>query len=199
MSVMKRAELPLVVGCKTRLHLGCGPVDFGKGWVQIDQEEWPHVDVVMDVGDLQSDGSADFVNTVDTIYASHVLEYFDWTEVLDVLRSWSRALVPGGKLMVAVPDFAAIASLYWGKSVPLSMLLGHLYGRMDVGFPIYHKMAYDYKTLHQVLRMADFHRVNVLNPYEWATEVGVSELDDGSLAYNHGMLASLNVLAYKRK
>jgi len=179
---------------RVKLHLGCGPVDFGKGWLQIDQKEWPHA-CKGDVSRLPIYGGG-----ADLIYASHVLEYFDWTEVLDVLRSWNEALKPGGKLMVAVPDFEALSMLYREGNAALTQLLGPLYGKMGDP-PIYHKMAYDYSTLHQVLRMADFHRADRVGKYSWVWHANVDseKINDGSLAHIGGVGVSLNVIAYKRQ
>lgn len=50
--------------------------------------------------------------SVEEIRASHVLEHFARAEVPNVLKEWVRALKPGGKLKVAVPDFAKIAENY---------------------------------------------------------------------------------------
>lgn len=50
--------------------------------------------------------------TVSVIRASHVLEHFDFAEVGAVLADWVRALEPGGKLMIAVPDFDKIAEAH---------------------------------------------------------------------------------------
>jgi len=43
-------------------------------------------------------------NSAEEIYASHLLEHFGWRETLAVLKDWVRALAPGGRLRIAVPD-----------------------------------------------------------------------------------------------
>ena len=42
--------------------------------------------------------------TVDEIRASHVLEHLSFRDATAALRDWFRALKPGGRLWVAVPD-----------------------------------------------------------------------------------------------
>ena len=82
-----------------KINMGCGWRNFGSDWDHIDGGDYPHLD------------SKDILNlpykddTVDLIYASHVLEYFDIVEVKEVLREWRRVLKPGGELRIAVPDF----------------------------------------------------------------------------------------------
>lgn len=67
--------------------------------------------------------------SVDEIRASHILEHFSHLEVQDVLRDWVRALKPGGRLAVAVPDFAVLAQQYLaGAPMPLEAFVmgGHV-------------------------------------------------------------------------
>src|SRR6185437_12896179 len=50
--------------------------------------------------------------SVDEIRASHVLEHFPKAQAPAVIADWVRALKKGGKLKIAVPDFAKIAEGY---------------------------------------------------------------------------------------
>lgn len=50
--------------------------------------------------------------SVSVIRASHVLEHFNFADVGAVLQDWVRALKPGGKLKIAVPDFDKIAAAH---------------------------------------------------------------------------------------
>ena len=54
-----------------RLHLGCGWRNFGDDWVHIDGGDYEHLNH-NDITKLPYEDE-----TVDLIYASHVLEYFD--------------------------------------------------------------------------------------------------------------------------
>ena len=89
------------------LHLGCGK-RYIEGFVHVSLEDFPHINYRHDVRELPMFDD----NVADLIYASHVIEYFDRVEVLEVLREWQRVLKPGGVLCVAVPDFAALAEVY---------------------------------------------------------------------------------------
>ncbi len=62
-----------------KLNIGCGWRDFGKDWISIDGGEYEHLDS-KDILNLPYND-----NTVDLVYASHTLEYFDRLEAIDVL------------------------------------------------------------------------------------------------------------------
>ena len=84
-----------------KLHLGCGKRNFGEDWVHIDGGNHEHLHS-RDITTLPfKDG------TVELVYASHVLEYFDREEAVSILKEWKRVLVPEGTLRIAVPDFEA--------------------------------------------------------------------------------------------
>ena len=43
-------------------------------------------------------------DTVDEIFASHLLEHFSYAEIHGILEEWKRALKPKGKLVIETPD-----------------------------------------------------------------------------------------------
>lgn len=172
-----------------KLHLGCGKRDFGPDWIHIDGADFPHI-VGNDITKLPYEE-----NTVDLIYSSHTLEYFDRTEVLEVLKEWHRVLKIGGILRLAVPNFESMINLYI-QGYELESFLGPLYGKMDMGnTQIYHKTCYDFKSLKNILEKSGF-RNTVL--YDWK-DTDHSHIDDHSQAYipkmdkDNGVLISLNV------
>ena len=178
----------------TKLHLGCGWRNFGSDWIHIDGGEYDH----LDHKDITKLPIAD--NTVDLIYASHVLEYFDREEALVVLTEWHRTLKPGGILRLAVPDYEAMAKLYVSGQCKLSNLVGPMYGKMPMGdIIIYHKTVYDFLELQSMLKSLIF---NNINKYNWRNTIHAN-IDDHSQAYiphmdkEHGVLISLNVEATK--
>ena len=177
-----------------KLNLGCGWRNFGPGWIHIDGGDYSHLDS-SDILNLPYDD-----NAVDLIYASHVIEYFDRTEVLRFLKEWRRVLKPSGTLRVAVPNFEAMAKLYVSGDYTLESFLGPLYGKMKMGEKtIYHRTAYDFTSLKELLENVGFQSVS---SYDWR-ETGHAEFDDHSQAYlphmdkKSGTLISLNVEAIK--
>ena len=177
-----------------KLNIGCGKRDFGSDWIHIDGGEHSHLDS-HDITKLDfKDGS------VDLIYASHVIEYFDRDEIIDVLLEWKRCLKTGAILRLAVPDFEVMAVLYSEGIFSLASFLGPLYGKMKMGEQtIYHKTVYDFDGLRDVLEDTGFQNVKL---YDWR-KMEHSDIDDHSQAYlphmdkDNGVLISLNVEAVK--
>lgn len=177
-----------------KLHLGCGE-RFIPGFIHIDLADYPHIDYKSDISNLPMFED----NSVDLIYCCHALEYFDRQEIQKILKEWYRVLKPGGILRIAVPDFEALVKVY-AQYNDLNKILGPLYGRMVIKTPegkkiIYHKTAYDFKSLKDVLESIGFKNVH---RYDWRDTIH-KDYDDFSQAYiphmdkEHGLLISLNV------
>ena len=174
--------------------MGCGWRDFGKDWVHIDGGDYPHLDS-KDIFNLPYED-----NSVDLIYASHVIEYFNREEVKGVLNEWIRVLKPGGKLRLAVPNFEELSILYLDNKIQLDGILGPLYGQMPMGDEtIYHRTTYDYLSLEDLL--SELGMKNIMK-WDWR-KTSHSKFDDHSQAYfphmdkDNGTLISLNLEANK--
>ncbi len=88
------------------LHIG-GSAASG-GWEVFNAIAGPHVDHIGNANDLSRFADSTF----DKVYASHVLEHFDYVaELILTLVEWRRVLTPGGKLFISVPDLDTLARL----------------------------------------------------------------------------------------
>lgn len=180
------------------LHLGCGR-KYLPGFVHVDLVDAAHIDHRHDVRTLPM--FAD--DSVDLVYACHVLEYLDRAEAADALREWRRVLKPDRVLRLAVPDFAALAEVY-RESGDLMKIHGPLFGAIEIPASdgprkLYHRTVYDFQTLCATLETSGFRRVR---RYDWRTTLH-KDHDDFSQAYiphmdkARGRLISLNVEADK--
>ena len=105
-----------------KLHIGCGK-KYLPGYKHLDIIKYPHVDYVTTANDLSM-----FDNeSLEEIYACHILEHFSRIEIKNVLKEWRRCLMRGGILRIAVPDFEAIVAEYL-SSGDLEKVMGLLYG-----------------------------------------------------------------------
>ena len=91
------------------MKLNIGARTRAEGWHTFDIVPGPEVDFVGDCREL-----AQFAeNSLDTIYASHVLEHVRYaTELAPTLKRWHFVLKPAGTLMISVPDLRALASSF---------------------------------------------------------------------------------------
>jgi len=178
-----------------KLHLGCGDKHI-PGFVHIDVQPFPQVDHVAPVEKLPLIED----DSVELIYACHILEHFGRHNVLNVLKEWYRILKPGGILRLAVPDFAAIVEVYNNEKFldGYSGLIGLLCGGQRHSFD-YHNMMFDKNLLTSFLHQANF---TTVRPWDWR-KTEHSFLDDYSQAYlphmdkDNGVLMSLNLEAIK--
>lgn len=178
-----------------KYNVGCGKRNFGKDWMHVDGGKFPHV-VSHDIFLTPTPD-----NSIEMLYASHVIEYFDREEVVQVLKEWHRALQPGGQLLIAVPDFEAMAKMYINKEYEIESFLGPIYGRMEMNDEkIYHRTAYDFKSLCRLLAQCRFKAMMRVDDILQYAEV--YDQDDHSRAVLPHMSAegtsiSLNIICTK--
>jgi predicted SAM-dependent methyltransferase len=171
-----------------RLHIG-GRLRAA-GWEVLDAIAAPHVDHVGDARDLSRFADSTFA----ALYASHVLEHFDYrSELPAALREWHRVLSVGGKLYVSVPDLDILARLFLLRE-QLS-----LQERYEIMRMIFGGQTHDF----------DYHYVGLNEEFLTAflTEAGFTDLrrvpsfglfGDTSAFQFRGVPISLNVIAEKR-
>ena len=188
-------EAPAPAAKIRKLHLGCGQRHI-PGFYHVDALPYPHVDRIGRIERL------DFIpdDSVELIYACHVLEHFSRAETGDVIKEWHRVLQPKGVLRLSVPDFAACAAIYYedGLKDGLSGLIGLISGGQRDAYD-YHKMIFDEPLLTEMLRAAGFREVRW---WDWR-ETDHAHIDDYSQAHlphmdkENGRLMSLNLEGVK--
>lgn len=174
-----------------KLHIG------GIGGGDVISEEWeilnvnpgPYVDHVCNANDLSQFADHSFAE----IYASHILEHFDYQdELAQVLSEWHRVLEPEGKIFISVPDLDILAELLLAKD-QLTVAERYRVMRMIFGGHVdksdYHITGLNEDFLRQFLREAGF--VNITR----VKELGL--FYDTSCMKFKGVLISLNMIAEK--
>jgi predicted SAM-dependent methyltransferase len=163
----------------TKLHLGCGKRILD-GWVHIDTSDYDHIDFNQSISDLSMFPDS----TVEIIYCSHALEYFDRDQAFNVLKEWGRVLTDSGTLFIAVPDFVSLTQIY-SETGKIKNIIGPLFGRMNSGIDnimIYHKTVYDEESLRSLMQECGFINIERYDPIAFLSEID-KEFDDHSLAF----------------
>lgn len=181
-----------------KLHIGCGKRNLGPGWTHVDVEKHAHVDIICDIRDLDSHFAAD---SVDEIYACHVLEHVGRHAFPTVLESFSRILKPGGIVRIAVPDCGKAMQLYASDPIKYPLyptLYGQFWGGQKNAYDG-HLCGFDFTMMQEQLMRVDFRDVA---RYEWRDFLPPN-YDDYSRSYlphmdfENGVCLSLNVVATK--
>lgn len=110
-----------------KLNLGSGN-KYKEGWINIDiNEGLPSVDLIHDLKDLLPYED----NSVEEIYASHVLEHITWCEATLILRDWYRVLIHGGIITVQTPNLLRYFEKLQSGEVPPGTFLYGVYGARE--------------------------------------------------------------------
>ncbi len=170
-----------------RLHIG------GKqphpDWEIFNIQDGPNVDHVGDAKDLSRFED----QTFDELYASHVVEHFDYNGQLQkVLKEWCRVLKPNGKLYLSAPDMDVLCRLFTMREkftfqerfqIMRAMFGGHM-DQYD-----YHYVGLYLDILNSLLAGAGFQKVAKVEKF------GI--FDDTSTLCVKNIPISLNVIAFK--
>lgn len=169
-----------------RLHVGGKQVMAG--WKILNVQPGPGVDYVGDCSDLSQFED----QSVDEIYASHVLEHLGYREPLrKTLLEFHRVLKRGGTVKIGVPDFDVLCRMYLDprhsqddRFFVMQMMFGGQVDEHD-----FHRIGLNYEMLSRYLTATGFTRV------ERVGDFGL--FDDDSTIRFAGEPISLNVVAYK--
>lgn len=170
-----------------KLHIG-GRIPH-PDWEILNAVPDTYVDHVGNAKDLSNFDDETFAE----IYASHVLEHFDYVDELNgVLGEWYRVLRRGGTLYVSVPDMDKLAALFLMKDrlsaqerfhVMRMMFGGHI-DRYD-----YHMVGLNPEFLASFLTHAGFSNLKTVDDF------GI--FDDTSTLKVLGVPISVNIEARK--
>jgi predicted SAM-dependent methyltransferase len=168
-----------------KLHIGTRK--RAEGWKTLDITPGPEVDFVGDCRNLSqfSDGS------IDTIYASHVLEHIPYNfELMKTLKEWRRVLMPGGTVMISVPDLDILCRIFLYPTLTpddrfgvMRMMFGGQHDQHD-----FHYVGLTWDFLGSFLHEAGF--MDIVR----VPDLGLFD-DTSRLKFGGTTLISLNVIA----
>jgi len=195
---------------KRFLHIGCGAKDkrqamgfAGSDWAEVRFDVDPTVnpDIVGDIVDMSMIGA----ETLDGVYASHVLEHLYSHQVMTALGECARILKPTGFAIFTCPDLQAVGEqlakgnlvepMYVapaGPIAPIDMLFGLRSSLKQGNDSMAHRTGFTAKVLGGLLSGAGFQKVAATRrgrPYYdlWAvaTKAPASNADLQALVDRH--------------
>ncbi|TVQ97082.1 MAG: methyltransferase domain-containing protein [Desulfovibrionales bacterium] len=131
-------------------------------------------------------------HTFHSIYASHILEHFDYyKELSSVLLEWKRILNSDGTLLLSVPDMDVIGKLISDDSLTVQesiYAMRMIFGGQTTPYD-YHKVGFNFRILHWYLHRTGFERIIRVDSFNL--------FRDSSTKIFKGKQISLNVIARK--
>ena len=169
------------------MNLHIGGTEAREGWTILNIQPGPGVDYVGTALDLGM--FAD--QSVEQVYASHVLEHLGYQEdLVTALKEIRRVLKPGGILKMSVPDLDILCRLFVHPDVKAEdrfLIMRMMFGG-QVNEHDFHRVGLNWDFLLYFLNQAGFTRARRVE------EFGL--FDDTSSMRLHGTLISLNVEAW---
>ena len=168
-----------------KLHIG--GKEIKEDWKILNIQKNDGVDFVGDITDLSQFED----ESIDEIYASHVVEHIDQKNIKKTLKGINRVLKNDGKFYISVPDLDILCRIFIEKTAPLKVKFHVM--RMMFGGQIdefdYHYFGWNYEFLNSYLIEAGFKKNERVKTFDI--------FNDTSSFAPYGPLISLNVIAYK--
>jgi len=136
----------------TKLHVGSGP-QILKGWVNIDNVQYPGVDQVLDV--TQGLPFAD----VSFVFAEHFIEHLAYADALALLRECRRILRDDGILRLSTPNLDWVWVTHYRFDAPDDQQVAACFYLNRAFHGWGHQFLYNERTLTATLRDAGFANV----------------------------------------
>jgi len=168
-----------------KLHIG-GKQEK-EGWSILNIQKKDGVDFLGDISDLSQFQE----NSIQEIYASHVVEHIDQKNIKKTLKGIYRILKDEGKFYVSVPDLDILCRIFIEKNAPLKVkyhVMRMMFGGQTDKFD-YHYFGWNFEFMNNYLLEAGFKRIERVKTFDI--------FDDTSSFAPYGPLISLNMIAYK--
>jgi len=143
-------------GKPIHLHLGSGDIYMEGGWINCDLYS-EKADVKLDCSKIPLPD-----NSVQEIYACHLLEHFHFREAFDVLREWKRVLKLNGILRIETPDMLKSCKAFVESDEQGRInLYSHFFSEPWVSGQV-HKFLYTETQLRWTLEEVGFKNIRII-------------------------------------
>ena len=170
------------------MKLNIGGEQKKEGWKILNIQEKDGVDFIGDISDLNQFED----NSVEEIYASHIVEHVDQNKIKGTLKGIHRILKDGGKFYISVPDMDILCRIFMAKEAPkkakfhvMRMMFGGQIDKYD-----YHYFGRNFEFLKDYIQDAGFKDMKRVDSF------GLFD-DTSDFAPYNNVRISLNVIAYK--
>ena len=168
-----------------KLHIG--GEEKKEDWKILNIQQKPDVDFIGDITDLGQFED----NSIEEIYASHVVEHVAQKKVETTLKGIHRVLKDSGKFYVSVPDMDILCKIYLDPKAPpkvkfhtMRMMFGGQVDDFD-----FHYFGWNFQFMNEFLLKAGFKKIERVKTF--------SLFKDTSDYAPYGPPISLNIIAYK--
>ena len=168
-----------------KLHIG--GKETKEGWKILNIQKNKGVDFVGDISDLSQFDE----NSIDEIYASHVLEHVPQKKVKETLEGIYRVLKIGGKFYVSVPDMDLLCRIFIDPKAPTKVkmqVMRIMFGGQIDEFD-FHYFGWNIQFMNDFLISSGFKNLERVKSF--------SLFNDTSEYAPFGVPISLNIVAYK--
>ena len=129
-----------------------------EGYINIDCNPQTKPDLCCRIEELEYDN-----NSIDEIYAAHILEHLDWKGAQKMIQKFYYWLKPEGGLYIVVPDIESLARIILKEGMG-GNVGSWLFGRHDISIPQGHKWGYTQGSLEHELIKVGFRMRGLFTP-----------------------------------
>jgi len=169
-----------------KLHIG--GKEIKEGWSILNIQKNDGVDFIGDISDLSQFED----NSIDEIYASHVVEHINQKNIKKTLSGIHRVLTTNGKFYISVPDMDVLCRIFISKEAPtkvkfhvMRMMFGGQIDEFD-----FHYFGWNLEFLKDYLSSAGFKKIEKVKFFSIFN-------DTSNYAPYNEVPISLNIIAYK--
>ena len=169
------------------MKLNIGGEEKKEGWKVLNIQKKEAVDYVGDITDLSQFED----NSIDEIYASHVIEHVALKNVQKTFKGINRILKDNGKFYISVPDMDILCKVFLDPKAPTKVkfhIMRIMFGGQIDDYD-YHYVGWNYTFMKEFLFKTGFKKTERVKSF--------SLFKDTSDYAPYGAPISLNVIAYK--